>query len=133
MGVVAKRLDKKAALNQDVISVIRSLGLMFFFVGSGIPAGMSMTKQFDIMWIFYGCIMTVAPVLVSWLLCSFVAHIGVKEKACIISGGMTSTPAIGVLIGRHPNMPMQVYSLSYFGALLAMVVGSRLFAFLFLM
>lgn len=127
VGVIVKRLGNRVSLNQDIISVIRSLGLMFFFVGSGVPAGMSMTKQFDIKWIFYGCIMTVAPVIIFWFLCSFVTHIDAKGKACLISGGMTSTPAIGVLINKSPDMPMQVYSLTYFGALLAMVVVSRIF------
>ena len=48
----------------------------------------------------------------------------IEQTASVIAGGMTSTPAIGVLLKNNNVSPdLCAYSLTYIGALLAMVVG----------
>lgn len=130
-GVIMKRFHKKAAINHDVISVIRSLGLIFFFVGSGVPAGMSMKGYFDVKWILYGFLITAIPVLICFFVCRLTSFLGIKENMCIIAGGMTSTPAIGVLLDKHKSLPIHIYSLTYFGALVSMIFGARLLTYFY--
>lgn len=46
----------------------------------------------------------------------------------IVCGGMTSTPAIGVLMRKNKSrVDITAYSIAYVGALFAMVVVVRLF------
>jgi len=47
---------------------------------------------------------------------------------CIVAGGMTSTPAIGLLAKTgNSQVDMSAYSFAYLGALLTITIGTKIF------
>jgi putative transport protein len=125
MSLAIGALMKKISVGYDAknITFIRSLGLMMFFVGSGVPAGIRLSSGFDIKALLYGMILTVLPIFSGYIICRFLLKQKSSEVLCILAGGMTSTPAIGVLLGNPKLKPdLTVYSFAYIGALLAITV-----------
>ena len=110
-------------LHDTTMSCYRTLGLSMFFVGSGMSAGTKLYTVFQLKWFIYGAIMTVVPILIGYAVCRIGFKKSREESACMIAGGMTSTPAMGILIrNSHSNPDMATYSIAYLGALLTMVV-----------
>lgn len=102
-------------------SIIRNLGLVLFFVGNGIPAGMQIKNNFSVVSILVGIILTVIPIAVGWFVCKVILRKSNTDTASIISGGMTSTPAIGVLSSKE-DVPYDKYSFAYAGALISIIL-----------
>lgn len=125
MSVLIGFVIKKAIPNHNASSLsnYRSLGLMLFFVGAGVPAGIRLTTAFNIKWFIYGIILTTIPILCGYVLSRYLFKMPLADNMCIIAGGMTSTPAIGVLIRRfNCSLNLTTYSFTYIGALLALVL-----------
>ncbi len=127
MGFLVEQYRKDWLSSNESLTFLRNIGLVFFFVGAGIPAGMELCRAFRIKWMLYGMIMTVIPIIIGYGLCSKILKKGNLTTACVISGGMTSTPAIGVLMMRNNEIPLSTYSVCYVTALLTMIVGIRFF------
>ena len=53
----------KRALPQKCSELLRGIGLMLFFVGTGVPAGAQAIAAFSPVWVIYGAIITVVPVV----------------------------------------------------------------------
>lgn len=113
---------KKAAT--DSLNKYKTFGLVLFFSGNGMVAGMSLYNGLDVRIILYGMILTACPMVIGFILCrcSRNGH-NCKE---IVSGGMTSTPAISVLEQKQGSVNLTSYSMAYFGALLTTVLLIRL-------
>ena len=128
--LVGFSLKKFLFKNQESIkdlSIYRNLGLVMFFVGSGIQAGVRLNYVFHIKWFLYGILLTVIPIAFGYAICRFIGKYSVEKGMCIISGGMTSTPAIGVLLkSATAQLDLSAYSFAYVGALLTMVVGIKI-------
>lgn len=127
MGVLvgvflARQKTDTGALNM-ALSFYRNFGLVIFFVGSGVSAGLSLNTPFELKWIAYGALLTALPVLIGYWICRSVLRQTIGESVCIVAGGMTSTPTLGVLL-RNPNIALDLsaYSMAYVGALLTMVL-----------
>lgn len=125
VGFIIRRCFPQAIHSQQTISAFRNTGLGLFMVGAGLPAGLQFDNSFDIKWLLYGIILTVIPILIGCLLCRLFKYARLKI-ACIIAGGMTSTPAVGVLINKYNTIDLSDYSIAYIGALMTMVIGIRL-------
>lgn len=67
---------------------------------------------------------TVVPIMIVYMTCRFFKYSRV-ESAAIVAGGMTSTPAVGVLTDRNVGVDLSAYTVSYVGALMTMVIGIR--------
>ncbi len=126
-GAVWSRFPEKTAAS-DSMGLFRNLGLVLFFVGAGIPAGMQLQNGFDLRTIVYGMLMTVAPILAGCLLCGIFSRKCKITPSSVVAGGMTSTPAIGVLMRKSREISLSEYSFSYVGALGVIVVGVRFLA-----
>ena len=114
---------RKVLLDQSVLSIYRNLGLVMFFVGTGVPAGAKLISMPDLKYVLYGAIITVIPIVLLYVLCRYVLKLSILDAVCIIAGGMTSTPAIGVLLKESKRrMNLSAYSMTYVGALLMMVL-----------
>ena len=110
------------------LDLIRSLGLLFFFVGSGLPAGNNLLSVLHVNYIGYGFLITFISMTCGYLISRFVCRYGNIKSLSIVCGGMTSTPAIGVLMRKNKSrVDITAYSIAYVGALFAMVVVVRLF------
>lgn len=121
VGFITNKIYKQ--INKSSLSKYRSLGLMLFFVGAGIPAGIRLTTGFDIKWFIYGIILTIIPIICGYVINKYLFKVHIVDNMCIIAGGMTSTPAVGVLINRfNHSLDLSTYSFSYIGALLALIL-----------
>lgn len=123
IGLFLKKISFPKLLTNKNLSLFKNLGLVLFFVGNGIPAGMQICGEFDIKIILYGTLMTLIPIMVGVILQKLFFY--EESLATIIAGGMTSTPAIGVLAQKHRNISLSAYATAYFGALLTAVLMIR--------
>lgn len=124
LGFLIRRYAPGAVQSVQTVSLFRNTGLVFFFAGSGIPAGMQLGNTFHSGWLLYGIAFTVAPVLTGYIICRISGYTRART-ASVIAGGMTSTPAVGVLIGRDIRPDLSAYSVVYTGALMTVVIGIK--------
>jgi len=122
LGFIIQRYYPTHIANADILGLLRNFGLVLFFVGTGFPAGMSIENGLNIKFILYGSILTVIPLIVGYI----ISKVFLLNSQLVISGGMTSTPAIGVVLQKDKNVVLTEYSFSYIGALLSIVVGMRI-------
>jgi len=114
------------------LKLFRELGLVFFLVGAGIPGGAEFVQNFDIMYFVYGIIMTICPMIIGFLFAKYVLKLELLNSLGSITGGMTSTPALGTLIGvaKSDNVAAS-YAATYPIALIAVVLVSQFLIILF--
>ena len=124
VGIIVKRVNFLKSLTTKMLAPLRSMGLVLFFVGNGIPAGMQFTSGVELKMIFYGVLMTLVPIILG----IFLYNLFFKDRlpATIIAGGMTSTPAIGVLVEKNNSICLSKYALAYFGALITIICLIRI-------
>lgn len=124
VGIIVKKVRLFKSLTTKMLTPFRNMGLVLFFVGNGIPAGMQLTSGVEIKVIFYGILMTMSPIISGTFLYKF--FFKDRLPATTIAGGMTSTPAIGVLAEKHSNLSLSKYALAYFGALITIICLIRI-------
>lgn len=117
---------------QATLKVFRELGLMLFLIGAGIPGGADFVKHFDVMYFVYGAIMTIVPLIVGFLFAKYVLKLSLLNNLGSITGGMTSTPALGTLINTAGTEEVaSAYAATYPIALIAVVLVSQFLIILF--
>ncbi len=111
---------------QSTLKLFRELGLVLFLVGAGIPGGAEFVENFDAMYFVYGIIMTIVPMLIGFLFAKYVLKLSLLNNLGSITGGMTSTPALGTLIGTAGTEDVAAaYAATYPIALIAVVLVSQ--------
>ena len=114
------------------LKLFRELGLVLFLVGAGIPGGAEFVENFDPMYFVYGIIMTVIPMILGYLFAKYVLKLSLLNNLGSITGGMTSTPALGTLIGVSGTEDVAAaYAATYPIALIAVVLVSQFLIILF--
>lgn len=129
VGVILGFLMAKrdGALPLAELNLYRNLGLMLFLVGAGLSAGKSMIVGIDVKGVLYGIALVFACVAAGYLVCRNWLKRSKSDCAFAVVGGMTSTPAVGVLQrGKTYLESLSVYSTAYIGALLTMVLIVRI-------
>ena len=128
IGIIIKRYVKHINISPGPLAVYRNFGLILFFVGTGVSSGGKISYMLDIKWFMYGALITVSTMLLGFIIFRYVLKIDIKECMLIIAGGMTSTPAIGIIM-KHTDCStdMSAYSVTYLGAMITMVFGVRYF------
>lgn len=123
IGFIVKRMLPMKSLTAKMLTPFRNTGLVLFFVGNGIPAGMQLSGGVDLKMIIYGVLLSIIPIIVG----AFFYKVFFNDRllATAIAGGMTSTPAIGVLVEKYNNISLSKYALAYFGALITIVILIR--------
>ncbi len=117
---------------QSTLKLFRELGLVLFLVGAGIPGGADFVANFDPMYFIYGVIMTLIPIIVGYLFAKYVLKLSLLNNLGSITGGMTSTPALGTLIGVSGTEDVAAaYASTYPIALIAVVLVSQFIIILF--
>ena len=123
-GIIIGRIIRKSHIRssaENVFPIYRNLGLTLFFVGNGVVAGARLNSDISIKWFIFGAIITVLSVISIWLICKIFK----ADIPNLISGSMTSTPALAVLIKKEDAVDLTAYSISYVGALLTMTIGIK--------
>ncbi len=120
IGPINFRVDHK------VLRVFRELGLMLFLIGAGIPGGIKFVEYFKVSYFVYGVIMTIFPMIVGYFIAKYVLKFPLLNNLGSITGGMTSTPALGTLIGvaKTDNVAAS-YASTYPIALVSVVLVSQ--------
>lgn len=114
------------------LKVFRELGLVLFLVGAGISGGSRFVQEFKVDYFIYGAIMTILPMIIGFIFAKFVLKISILNILGSITGGMTSTPALGTLIHVAGTEDVAAaYAATYPIALVAVVFASQLIIILF--
>ena len=117
---------------QSTLKLFRELGLVLFLVGAGIPGGAEFIANFDPMYFVYGIVMTVVPMIIGFLFAKYVLKLSLLNNLGSLTGGMTSTPALGTLIGVAGTEDVAAaYAATYPIALIAVVLVSQFLVILF--
>ncbi len=110
----------------------RELGLMLFLIGAGVSAGESFIQSFQLIYFFYGVLMTSVPMIIGYLFGRHVLKLALFNSLGSITGGMTSTPALGTLIHVAGSEDVAAsYASTYPVALIIVVLVSQMIALLF--
>ena len=114
------------------LKVFRELGLVLFLVGAGVSGGARFVQEFKIDYFIYGMIMTIIPMIVGFIFAKYVLKINILNILGSITGGMTSTPALGTLIHVAGTEDVAAaYAATYPIALVAVVFASQFIIILF--
>jgi len=114
------------------LKVFRELGLMLFLIGAGIGGGARFVAEFKIDYFFYGVALTIIPMIIGFIFAKYVLKINVLNTLGSITGGMTSTPALGTLIHVAGTEDVAAaYAATYPIALVAVVLVSQFIVILF--
>ena len=117
---------------KETLQVFRELGLMLFLIGAGVAGGASFVKYFEWVYFIYGIIMTLLPMIIGFIFAKFVLKLNLLNNLGSICGGMTSTPALGTLIGTAKTEKVAgAYASTYPIALVAVVIVSQLLIIFF--
>ena len=118
--------------DKHTLQLFRELGLVLFLVGAGVPGGADFVANFDPMYFVYGIIMTVCPMIIGFLFAKYVLKLSLLNNLGSLTGGMTSTPALGTLIGVAKTEDVAAaYAATYPIALIAVVLVSQFLILLF--
>ena len=130
IGSISLRAEEHA------LKAVREFGLMLFLVGAGVEGGVELVEQiaaseYGVMLVVYGfaagVIMTLIPMVVGFLFARFVCKLPLLNNLGSITGGMTSTPALGTLIGVAVTDDVAgAYASTYPIALVLVVLASQL-------
>ena len=120
---------------EKTLKVFRELGLMLFLIGAGVSGGVSLVSEIAnaggamiVVWgLLGGALMTIVPMIVGYLIARYALKLPLLSNLGSITGGMTSTPALGTLIGVSKTEDVAAaYASTYPIALVLIVVASQL-------
>ena len=119
-----------------VVKVFREFGLMLFLLGAGVEGGVELVAQiqaseYGAMLILYGfaagVIMTIVPLIVGYIFATKIFKFRLFDTLGALTGGMTSTPALGTLIRvAGTDDVAAAYASTYPVALILVVLASNL-------
>ncbi|MBR2040644.1 MAG: permease [Clostridia bacterium] len=114
------------------LKVFREFGLMLFLIGAGIAGGAKFVEYFKPIFFLYGALMTIIPMVIGFLFAKYVLKLSLLDNLGSITGGMTSTPALGTLISVAGTEDVAAaYAATYPIALIAVVLVSQFLVILF--
>lgn len=119
-------------LSTSTLKILRELGLMLFLIGAGIMGGANLTKYFKFEYFIFGIIMTVVPMLVGFFFAKYVLKLDLLNILGAITGGMTSTPALGTLINVTSCEEVSIsYASTYPMALMSVILVTQAIILIF--
>ncbi|MBR2970435.1 MAG: hypothetical protein IKC48_01385 [Clostridia bacterium] len=117
------------AVPDNTLKVFRELGLVLFLMGSGFEGGLKflqLVTETPIVFL-YGVLMTLIPMIVGFIVARFVFKLCLLNNLGSITGGMTSTPALGSLISVAESEDVaSAYAATYPIALILLVFVPQL-------
>ncbi len=114
-------------IEKNVLNFIRELGLGFFLIGAGVPGGVNFVANIKLSYFLYGVVMTLVPMILGFFLAKYVFKVDLLNALGSITGGMTSTPALGALIHTAGTDDVAAaYAATYPVALVCVVLVAKL-------
>ncbi len=139
MGLIFGHFGHIGKLSLEVpektLKVLREFGLALFLLGAGFEGGVALVEEVSkaggvgiVIWGFLGgALMTVAPMVVGYFLGRYLLKLPLLNNLGSITGGMTSTPALGTLISTAETDDVaSAYASTYPIALILIVLASQL-------
>lgn len=121
-GLLIGFLVRKRGKSLCNLAAYKTLGLILFFIGNGITAGTQLKEGISWHYLLYGVMISMISIGFGYCLIHFVLCFSKSDTLAILCGGMTSTPAIGVLQDRDRDTDLSLYATSYVGALITLLV-----------
>lgn len=117
----------------QTLKVFREFGLMMFLIGAGVAGGAKFVQYFQPVYFIYGAIMTLMPMIIGFIFAKYVLKLNLLNTLGSITGGMTSTPALGTLISVAGTEDVAAaYASTYPIALISVVLCSQFIIMFFL-
>ena len=114
-------------IKKETLNFFRELGLVLFLIGAGVPGGVNFISNVKISYFIYGALMTLIPMIVGFVLGKFVFKLSIFNNLGSITGGMTSTPALGARISTAKTDDVSAsYAATYPIALVMVVLASKI-------
>ena len=114
------------SVNKSTLNFFRELGLMLFLIGAGVPGGVNFIKYVKVSYFLYGAIITLVPMIVGFILGKYVFKLSIFNNLGSLTGGMTSTPALGTLISvAGTDDVASAYAATYPIALVIVVLAAK--------
>ena len=138
MGLILGHFGKIGKLSLEVpestLKLLREFGLMLFLLGAGFEGGVNLVSEVStsggglVVWGFIGgALMTIVPMIVGFVLTKYVMKLPLLNGLGSITGGMTSTPALGTLISTAKTEDVaSAYASTYPIALVLVVLACQL-------
>ena len=134
MGKLSLKVPEKT------LKVFREFGLMLFLLGAGVEGGVELVDQVSksqdgamilVYGLIAGALMTIIPMIIGYIFARKVLKMSMLNTLGSITGGMTSTPALGTLINvAGTDDVAAAYASTYPVALVLVVLASQLIAVL---
>ena len=119
-------------IKKETLNFMRELGLVLFLIGAGVPGGVNFIDKFRWTYFIYGAVMTLVPMIVGYIIARYVFKLSILNNLGAITGGMTSTPALGTLIATAGTDEVSAaYAATYPFALVSIVLASKIIIMLF--
>ena len=119
------RIDMR--IEKATLNFFRELGLVLFLIGAGVPGGVNFIANIKAAYFFYGAAITLVPMIGSYFIGRYVFKLDIFNNLGSITGGMTSTPALGALITTAGTDEVAAsYAATYPVALVCVVVAAKL-------
>lgn len=114
-------------ITKQTLNFMRELGLVLFLIGAGVPGGVNFISKFRWTYFIYGAVMTTVPMIVGYVIARYVFKLSILNNLGSITGGMTSTPALGTLIATAGTDEVSAaYAATYPFALVSIVLASKI-------
>ena len=117
----------------STLKVFREFGLVLFLAGSGFEGGLAFLELVSAnpLVFVYGMIMTIIPMIVGFIIAKFCFKLCLLNNLGSITGGMTSTPALGSLISVAETEDVaSAYAATYPIALILLVFVPQIMSLL---
>ncbi|MBO5918328.1 MAG: permease [Oscillospiraceae bacterium] len=123
-------------VSDRTLKVFREFGLMLFLTGAGVSGGVSLVSEIGksslggmivVYGLIGGALMTIIPMLIGFLFAKYILKLSLLNSLGSITGGMTSTPALGTLINTAKTDDVAAaYASTYPIALVLVVLAAQL-------
>lgn len=114
-------------VSKNNLNVFRELGLVLFLIGAGVPGGVRFVENLQLEYFLYGVALTTIPMIVGYIFARYVFKLSIFNNLGSITGGMTSTPALGALISTAGTDEVAAaYAATYPVALVAVVLVAKI-------
>lgn len=123
-------------VSEKTAKVFREFGLMLFLIGAGVSGGVSLVSEISkselggmivVYGLIGGALMTILPMIIGFFIAKYVLKLSLLNNLGSITGGMTSTPALGTLINTAGTDDVAgAYASTYPIALVLVVLASQL-------
>jgi len=119
-------------IEKSTLNFFRELGLVLFLIGAGVPGGVNFISNVKVSYFIYGAVMTLVPMIVGYFVSKYIFKLDLFNSLGSITGGMTSTPALGSLIATAGTDEVSAaYAATYPIALVFVVIAAKIILMVF--